>query len=152
MRRHTHPVKKLLYDGNSRQLRRLTQFSSQLTELTALVRSALPTPLQGHCQVVNIRGKSLVLRTESSAWASQLRFYLPAMLSTLTHHRCNYIKEICIRITPVSAPNRPDTRRTVDISSRSATLITSLANSTPHDRLKQSLLRLARHRPRDFRR
>ncbi len=145
--RHPNPVKKLLSGGNSKQLQRLAQFSTQLTELTALVQSCLPTPLQGHCQAINIRGKSLVLQTDSAAWASQLRFYVPAMLSTLTHHRCNYIKEIHIRIKPVSAPQPSDTRRKFEISSRSATLITTLADSTVNPRLKHALQQLVRRKP-----
>jgi len=144
--RYSNSVKKLLSNGNSTPLRRLTQFSRQLTELSALIQSCLPMPLQGHCQAVNIRGKALILQTESPAWASQLRFYTPAMLSTLTHHRCNYIKEINIRIKPVSAPAPSYTRDKLKISSQSATLINSLAESTPHSKLKQSLLRLASRR------
>jgi len=141
--RHANSVKKLLSGGRSTQLRRLTQFSSQLTELSALTQSCLPTPLQGHCQAINIRGKTLILQTESPAWASQLRFYTPAMLSTLTHHRCNYIKEIHIRIKPVSALKPPYARHKMNISSQSATLITALAENTSYSGLKQSLLRLA---------
>ncbi len=145
--RHPNSVKKLLSGGHSKQLRRLAQFSSQLKELSALVQSCLPSPLQGHCQVVNIRGKSLILQTESPAWATQLRFYTPAMLSTLTHHRCNHIKEIQIKVKPVSALVPPDTRCNMKISSQSAILITSLADATSHHQLKQSLLRLARRNP-----
>jgi len=145
--RHTNPVRKLLTGGKSKHLQRLAQFSNQLTELSALVQSCLPMPLQGHCQAVNIRGKSLVLQTESPAWASQLRYYMPAMLSTLTHHRCNHIEKIHIRIKPLSALAAPDTRRGLDISSKSATLITSLADTTPHSKLKESLLRLASRKP-----
>jgi len=141
--RYARPVNNLLLSGKSKQLRRLAQFSSQLTELTSLVQSCLPKPLQGQCLVVNTRGKLLILQTKSPAWASQLRFYIPAMLSTLTHHRCHHIKEIHIRIKPVSASKPSGTRDNMDISSRSATLITSLADSTPHTQLKQSLLRLA---------
>ena len=115
--RHIHSVKKLLSSGKSTQLRRLTQFSRQLTELSALTQSCLPSPWQGQCQAVNIRGKTLILQTESPAWASQLRFYAPAMLSTLTHHHCNYIKEISIRIKPVSALTPADTRQKMNISS-----------------------------------
>ncbi|MBL1260871.1 MAG: DUF721 domain-containing protein [Thiotrichaceae bacterium] len=141
--RHIHSVKKLLSSGKSTQLRRLTQFSRQLTELSALTQSCLPSPWQGQCQAVNIRGKTLILQTESPAWASQLRFYAPAMLSTLTHHHCNYIKEISIRIKPVSALTPADTRQKMNISSQSATLITSLAESTTDNNLRRSLLRLA---------
>jgi len=141
--RHTNSVKKLLNGGKSTQLRHLRQFTNQLTEVSALIQSCLPTPLQGHCQAINIREKTLILQTESPAWASQLRFYTPAMLSTLTHHRCNYIKEIHIRIKPVSAPTPSYTRHKMDISSQSATLITSLAETTPYSKLRQSLLRLA---------
>jgi len=141
--RSTNSVKQLLSNGHSTSLRRLTQFSRQLTELSALTQSCLPKSLQGHCQAVNIRGKALILQTESPVWATQLRFYTPAMLSTLTHHRCNYIKEINIRIKPVSAPTTNYTRDKMKISSQSATLINSLAESTPHNKLKRSLLRLA---------
>ncbi len=93
--------------------------------------------------MINIRGKALILQTESAAWASQLRFYTPAMLSTLTHHHCNHIKEIQIRIKPVSAKKKGDARCNLAISSQSATLITGLAEMTPHRKLKESLLRLA---------
>ncbi|VAW89150.1 hypothetical protein MNBD_GAMMA17-2197 [hydrothermal vent metagenome] len=141
--RHSNSVKKLLISGKSTQLRRLTQFSSQLTELSALTQSCLPPLLQGHCQAINVRGKTLILQTESPAWASQLRFYMPAMLSTLTHHQCNYIKEIHIRIKPVSAQSPANTRHKMNISSQSAILITSLAETTPYSQLRQSLLRLA---------
>ncbi len=140
---HTYSVKKLLNGEKSTQLHRLRQFTSQLTELSALIQSCLPTPLQGHCQVINIRGKTLILQTESPAWAAQLRFYIPTMLSTLTHHRCNYIKEIHMRIKPVSAQPPAYTRDKMIISSRSATLIASLAETTPYRKLRHSLLQLA---------
>lgn len=141
--RHPKPVKKLLIGGNSRPLQRLAQFSNQLQELSALVQSCLPSPLQGQCQAVNIRKKTLILQTNSASWASQLRFYVPAMLSTLTHHQCHYLKEIHIQIKPVSAPQPSDTRRKFKISPRSATLITTLADSTRHPQLKDSLQKLA---------
>ncbi len=141
--RPSNSVKKLLNSGKSTQLSRLTQFFSQLAELSALTQSCLPTPLQGHCKAVNVRGKTLILQTESSAWASRLRFYIPAMLSTLTHHRCNYIKEIHMRIKPVSAQSLANKRHKMNISSQSAILIASLAETTPYNQLRQSLLRLA---------
>jgi len=141
--RYTNPVSKLLINGKSRRLQRLSQFSNQLAELSALVQSCLPTPLQGHCQVINIRGKALILQTESAAWASQLRFYTPAMLSTLPHHHSNHLQEIHIRIKPLSAKKEDGTRCNLAISSQSATLITGLAEITPHRKLQESLLRLA---------
>lgn len=146
--RHANSVNKVLSSGNSRQLRRLTDFSTLLAELTALVRTSLPTTLQGQCEVINLRGSTLVLQTASPAWASQLRFYVPAMLSALTQHRKRrQISEIQIRVKPVSAPQPTDSRRKRDISSRTATLITTLAESTSHPRLKEALQHLASEKP-----
>lgn len=145
--RHPNPVKKLLGGGNSRQLRRLTQFSGQLVTLTGLVRSCLPSPLQGQCEAINLRSSTLVLQTSSPAWASQLRFHVPAMLSVLSQHQDgDQIKEIQIRVKPVSAPQPTDPRCKTDISSRTAILITTLAENTSHTRLKQALQQLASHK------
>jgi hypothetical protein len=63
--------------------RGLLERAAKIAELDNLVQQCLPTPLAGHCQVVNVRNSKLILKLDSPAWATQVRFNSASLLSTL---------------------------------------------------------------------
>lgn len=56
---------------------------AKIAELDKLVKQYLPMPLAKHCQVVNVRTGKLILKLDSPAWATQVRFNSPNLLSAL---------------------------------------------------------------------
>jgi hypothetical protein len=127
-------------------LHQIADHCSQLQRLTRLVREFLPSPLNQHCQVANIRDQHLVLHADSPAWSTMLHFQAPALLEYLKQQPgLEHISNIRTKTSQQvqrksdvkpSHPNSPGT---------SAALIENLADSMSDSALKKALQRLARH-------
>lgn len=61
----------------------VTEHALILQQLNGILQKILPEPLAQHCQVANIRSKTLVLATSSPSWSSRLRFQTPEILRAL---------------------------------------------------------------------
>jgi len=57
----------------------LNQQSQFLKRLDKICKDSLPTPLNQHCHVANLRDKTLVIHTDSSLWATRLRLFVPVL-------------------------------------------------------------------------
>jgi hypothetical protein len=138
-------VNKLL-SASSDNLHRLVDHCSQLQRVTRLVCEFLPSPLNQHCQVANIRDKQLILHADSSVWASMLHYRTPALLEFLNQQPgLEHISNIRTRTlphNPESSDNNPSPAR---LTRTTASLIGNLADSMSNPALKKALLRLARH-------
>jgi len=61
----------------------VTEHALILQQLNGILQKILPEPLAQHCQVANIRSKTLVLAASSPSWSSRLRFQTPGILKAL---------------------------------------------------------------------
>ena len=138
-------VNKLL-SASSDHLHRLVDHCSQLQRLTRLAREFLPSPLNQHCQVANIRDQQLILHADSSVWATMLHYQAPALLEYLNQQPgLEHISNIRTRTFPnyqKSSDNNPSPSR---LPRSTAALIGNLADSMSNPALKKALQRLARH-------
>jgi len=117
----------------------------RLIELQKRIRTALPAPLNDHVTVANSRKGTLIIYTDSAAWAARLRFRVPEMLKSINETSQDVpLQAIRIKVRP------PDTRRLpaadkLSISDDTARLLQHMAESISAPDLRASLLRLSRH-------
>ncbi len=130
----------------SEQLSPLLTQVRLLQRVTKILRGALGNPLAEHCQAANLDGTTLVISTDSSAWAAKLRYCLTTLLSQLQDRSdLPAIEQLRIRILPGNvSPPAPAARR-LAISSEAAAVISHVAENTTDPQLQAALRRLARH-------
>lgn len=136
-----------LLAGNHDTLQPLLARAKRLEQLNHALRSQLPPPLNQHCQVANIRGDTLVLHADSSAWALKLRYSVPVMLAQLQKQPAlQNLRCIDIKVRPTSiAAAPPEIPRRAHMSWDTANLLDSMADAIAHPKLQAALHRLARH-------
>lgn len=107
----------------------------------------LGSPLNTHCSVVNFTDDTLVLHSDSAAWAAKLRYNIPAILNYM-QNECNLttLKTIRIKIKLPDHSRQPESvRRKPVMSKASAHFINQTAETMSDDDLRLSLLNLAKH-------
>ncbi len=112
--------------------------------LLALVKRELEASVSAHLLAALIRKKQLVLYTDSSAWASRLRFGSRALRDRLIDRGVK-IEKLTVRITLPSGnrgTNRHAARR---LSLENSILIEKTAKTIDDSGLRQALERLSRH-------
>ncbi len=82
------------------------------------IRNNLPPTLSEHVQHCVVKGKKLLLFTDSAAWASQLRFYnsvILAAIAPITRENVSVmqirIRTEAVRITNIRKPNIPSVQQ-----------------------------------------
>ena len=136
-----------------RPLRDLFDSSSTLDGLLTRVRrdkhllmqiqGELPQPLDQHCHAVLAKGPTLLLFTDSPAWASRLRFFARELGERL-HRRGLRFGRITVRVLIFDPPQiaRPAVAR--QLSSANAVLLHQVAESITDPQLRDALNRLSK--------
>jgi hypothetical protein len=57
----------------------LSYHSQTLQRVEKLFHESLPFPLNRHCHIANLREQTLVVNTDSSLWATRLRYITPEL-------------------------------------------------------------------------
>ncbi len=132
--------------------------AKKLTRYKRLLRNILPAECYDHVEVANIRDQNLMLITDSPVWTTRLRQLSPQILqfirdnssdaqadrSQIIHHI-----QISTRYHPSNGNqqqtlNKKDRPR-LQISDKTATLLSQSAESIDHPQLKAALLKVASH-------
>jgi hypothetical protein len=128
-------------------LGRLCQHAEYLAHLDKKLCLFLGSPLNSHYSVANYVNDTLVLHSDSAAWAAKLRYNIPAILSYM-QNECNLIALKTIRIKiklPDNSAQHEPVKRKPAISSASALFINQAAALMPDDDLRLSLLKLVKN-------
>jgi hypothetical protein len=89
--------------NNSGILSNLSAHHNILQKLNNRLQEYLPTPLNQHCKVANFREKTLVIYTESSLWATRLRYITPTLLVQWQQDNLmSIIEQLEIRVRPLN--------------------------------------------------
>lgn len=130
-------------------LRFMVAKTQQLQQINAVISSILPAEVSKHCQAQNLDGGCLVISTDHAAWATQLRYLQPQLLTALRQQPAfRHVGSVKIRVIPsVATPPRPSRR--LRMSRHVGDLLSAAANGTSNEKLKAALLRLAAHASRD---
>lgn len=118
----------------------------KLIELQNRLRALLPAPLGDHVTVANSRNGILTIQTDSAAWAARLRFEVPAILGNLNEaDPAAAIETIRVKVRPPEHTPPPAAQKPA-MSDNTARFLRDVAESLSEPELRDSLLRLSRHR------
>ena len=132
---------------------RLAQLIAQtdyLTRLNRVFHAYLPPHLRDHAQITHQGEQAWTIQTESSAWATRLRYVLPTLRQQISEHLGQEIPRLQIRVQPTATehgrhsttPTATPTRR-MHITKQSADLLAGAAENVNDQKLGAALLRLA---------
>lgn len=107
------------------------------------VKHALPAFLREHCFDCVIKNNELLIYTDSSVWASQLRFYQIDILDAVRRSPFSIINHIHIRISAPNLPSASHLRSPRTPSKKTIEGIKAVANTSIDSQLSASLWRLA---------
>lgn len=100
-RKAAKTVTKILLNSTS-HIRTLLAHAARIEALTILVCDTLPTPLNQHCRVANVRDDVLILHADAAAWATKLHYHLPTLQKRLAEIGPTF--QIQIKVRPTSHP------------------------------------------------
>ncbi|MFQ5469788.1 MAG: DUF721 domain-containing protein [Gammaproteobacteria bacterium] len=132
--------------STSEHLSKLIQFANQLEKLTRITRSCLPTPVNNHVNVANLKDNTLIIHTDSATWATQLRFHLPDLLRQLRiDHNLKSICSIRTKVVPNQIVTKTKAEHQPLTSPSSSALLQNFADSIDDQPLKEAIHRLAKN-------
>lgn len=123
----------------------------QLQGLNTLISELLGSELAAHCQLANIRDKTLILTADSAAWATRVRYMAPQLLQKLrSDERLNGIDSVHVKITPpVSPADTSHSIRRASISASASECLSQCAEGIEDPQLSAALRHLAKRKRPD---
>ncbi len=142
----TRPISNLLNDKNS-SFADLYKKANSIQEIDHKIKKLLDPSLQDKFELANINADVAVLLVSSSAWATRLRYNIPAILNALnTQLNFNSIKTVRIKIKK-PAPLIPVlTKNTFYMSASSAQFLSDAASNFNDPDLRACILKLSQNR------
>ena len=139
-------INSILKDTHS-VLGKLCQHAEYLAHLENQLCLFLDSPLNSHCNVANYLNDTLVLHSDSAAWAAKLRYNIPAILNFMQNEcNLNTLKTIRIKIKLPDNTTQPVPNRKISAISRAAALLINQSAATMTDNdLRSSLLNLVKN-------
>ncbi len=137
----------LLRDGVGERLEGMLQRCQRLRALEQRLYDCLDISVSGHCRLLNVQGRRLVLGVSSPAWASRIRYQIPALLTCVQRlEGMEGVEGIDLRVLPKEAAPREARKRDyqpMQLSRHSAQLIDSCAEHIDDEALRRALKHLA---------
>ena len=127
-------------------LARLVNRASQQDAWTDQLRALLPQDIALECRVANVRDQVLTVHINNAAWATRLRFLIPAVLPNLNRLAdFTAVNEIRLKVVPVVTDVTPTVSATMDLRPPDRVPLLELANRIDDAELRGAILRLAAH-------
>lgn len=126
-------------------LRRIRHHIEKLEKLQTELRKRLNSPINQHVTVANYQQGTLVLHTDSAAWAAKLRFKTPEILAVVKNApELAEIHAVRIKIKPVEPPVLA--QRTIPrLSPANAKLLRQTAANVSSGALRSALQSLSKN-------
>ena len=126
-------------------LNNIYNHSLAIIKLQKALQNKLGSPLNDHFSVANYSHDTLIIFTDSPAWAARLRFQSVDILTfARTWPNLNNLQTIRIKVMPLNEhPTQQGTA--TSISSPTAKLLRTVAENINDAKLRASLLRLSKH-------
>lgn len=116
-------------------------------QLTLSLRSRLPEPLAKHCWVGGFRGNTLIVVTDSSHWATPIRYQQHELLKQINEEFGPQLHETLIRLKIKVVSGTYGSKKPIkrpELSASNAHRLASLASTMADPELKSALLSLAK--------
>lgn len=124
----------------------LVKKTLHLAQLNQVFRSILPAHLREHATLARLDEGGWVVQTDSSAWATRLRYALPELRKPLEQHLGIALPRPRIRIAPPAVPKAPPPpSRRMTVTAHTVSVLESAAHNVADLRLGAAILRLAEH-------
>ena len=118
--------------------------TAQLEELNIKLNTYLPQTLQERCHVGSFNGGCLVIVTDNSVWASQIRYVLPEIRDKLRKEGGIYqLTSIKVTVASVDINPAPKRNNSPKLSSKARSAIIDGGYQCKYAPLRQALLNLA---------
>jgi hypothetical protein len=79
----------------------LSHHSQTLKQVEKIFKESLPSPLNRHCHIANLREQTLVVNTDSSLWATRLRYIIPELKQRWRQNRLMpIINQVIVQVRP----------------------------------------------------
>lgn len=126
-------------------LRRIRHHIEKLEKLQTELQKGLNFPINQHLTVANYQRETLILHTDSAAWAAKLRFKTPEILAVVKNDpELAEIHAVRIKIKPVEPP--APVRRTIPrLSPANAKLLRQTAANVSSGALRSALQALSKN-------
>lgn len=138
----------LFTDQKNSSLDGIIRRGRQLHGLNILLGELLGTELATHCQLANIRNNTLILATDSSAWATRIRYMAPQLIQKLKGNKqLSGIDTVHVIITQPASPR--DTSlpvRRASMSESASECISQCAEGISDPQLSSALRHLAKRK------
>jgi len=89
-----------LMANSSGRLNYLLQHSQLIKKIDKIFNKSLPETLKQHCHVANLRDKTLVVHSDSSLWATQLRYMASDLLHQWQQEKAMPVEQLEVRVRP----------------------------------------------------
>lgn len=130
-----------LLDGTKNELSILMKKITRLHALDLAVKQQLSIPLCDYCKVANLRQGKLIIQTDSSVWATKLRFEIPVLLARLRlQPEFAGLTGIDFFVQPLNTPSVTASElpnKTFKISQQNKELLLNTAQNMNDERLKK---------------
>jgi len=140
---HCQALNSILHQSQT-SLKKLVEKGNQLQRINQQLQSILSPELKGSCQVANLKEGCLIIAASNASALTYLRFSSTEILVKLHEQGLKFIQQIrCINSTPPAQYKQTQQRDKPSLSSHSANLIQTVANTIEDDGLKLALTKLA---------
>jgi hypothetical protein len=132
--------------------------AKKLNRFKQLLNDILPVECHDHVAVANVRNQNLMLITDSPVWTTRLRQLSPQILEFIRDNTADSGNEqihhvqISTRYQMSDTAQQPAEKKNkpmLQISKKTAALLSQSADSIQHRQLKASLLKIASHTSSD---
>lgn len=123
----------------------LVAHSDRLVRINRLLRAYLPPHLRDHARIVAVGPHCWTVQTDSSAWATRLRYVLPPLQKQLSGELKEPVPVLRVRIKPASAKRSVVAGRRLTLTQDNARLLEGAADGIADRDLGAALRRLAQH-------
>ena len=138
-------IQTILSEGpvKSHQVRLLQQNQAH-SKLLDTIHALLPDNSKSHCLGAQLKYDDLIVHTDSSAWATKLRFQLTALLPTLRRQPGYHgATKVTVRIQPPQTSSISAQLAATKMDQQTAQQIRELACTIRDESLRQTWLKLA---------
>ena len=112
-------------------------------EITKKIRSFLPAELAEHCEFGSIKGSSMIIFADSSAWATRLQFHTSGLLRYINQEYKYSLASIKLKIAPPRGKRKKPKPEPFHIDKENIRSIRQLSSSVENKDLGCALERLA---------
>ncbi len=133
-----------LLNDKDRSFRAVRDKARELDSLNQKLQAFLPSPLNKHCTIANLRQDVLVLSVSSPAWSARIRYMTPAILNYL-QDKCSLdgLKSLRIKVCLPEIKKLERRIRPAALSKKAAAGLNDFAETLSDEPLRDVMRKLA---------